>query len=44
MEVSVMHEEIDIEKRGASEEGNTTALQNPPPKNTRTQIRVPLIH
>jgi uncharacterized protein (TIGR02271 family) len=44
IEVSVMHEEIDIEKRAASEEGNTTALQNPPPKNTRTQIRVPLIH
>jgi uncharacterized protein (TIGR02271 family) len=40
-----MHEEIDIEKRPASEEGNTTtALQNPPPKNTRTQIRIPLIH
>jgi uncharacterized protein (TIGR02271 family) len=45
IEVSVMHEEIDIEKRPpASEEGNTTALQNPPPKNTRTVIRVPLIH
>jgi uncharacterized protein (TIGR02271 family) len=44
IEVSVMHEEIDIEKRPpASEEGNTTALQNPP-KNTRTVIRVPLIH
>jgi hypothetical protein len=33
MEVSVMHEEIDIEKRAASEEGITTELQNPPPKN-----------
>jgi uncharacterized protein (TIGR02271 family) len=44
MEVSVMHEEIDIEKRAASEEGITTELQNPPPKNTRTVIRVPLIH
>jgi uncharacterized protein (TIGR02271 family) len=44
MEVSIMHEEIDIEKRPASQEGNTTALQDPPPKNTRTVIRVPLIH
>ncbi|MDQ3807907.1 MAG: YsnF/AvaK domain-containing protein [Thermoproteota archaeon] len=45
IEVSVMHEEIVIEKRAASEEGNTTtALQNPPPKNTRTVIRIPLIH
>ncbi len=44
LEVSVMHEEIVIEKRAASAEDNTTALQNPPPKNTRTVIRVPLIH
>jgi uncharacterized protein (TIGR02271 family) len=44
LEVSVMHEEIDIEKRPVSEEGNTMALQNPPPTNTRTVIRVPLIH
>jgi uncharacterized protein (TIGR02271 family) len=46
IEVSVMHEEIDIEKRQTSEEeGNTTtALQNPPPKNTRTVIRIPFIH
>ncbi|MDQ3852146.1 MAG: YsnF/AvaK domain-containing protein [Thermoproteota archaeon] len=43
IEVSVMHEEIDIEKR-AAEQGDTTLLENPPPKNTRTVIRVPLIH
>jgi uncharacterized protein (TIGR02271 family) len=43
IEVSVMHEEIDIEKRAASE-GNTNIFENPPPKNTRTVIRVPLIH
>ena len=43
IEVSVMHEEIDIEKRKA-EEGDTTVLESPPPKNTRTVIRVPLIH
>src|SRR5918997_1185490 len=45
LEVSVMHEEIVIEKRAAaSEEGDTTAVEYPPPKNTRTVIRVPLIH
>src|SRR5215203_2563293 len=48
IEVSLMHEEIDIEKRPptSSSEGNTTVLENhpPPPRNTRTQIRVPLIH
>jgi uncharacterized protein (TIGR02271 family) len=47
IEVSVMHEEIDIEKRPptSGSEGNTTVLENPPPpRNTRTQIRVPLIH
>jgi uncharacterized protein (TIGR02271 family) len=44
IEVSVMHEEIDIEKRPTAE-GNTTVLENPPPpRNTRTQIRIPLIH
>jgi uncharacterized protein (TIGR02271 family) len=43
IEVSVMHEEIDIEKRAASE-GNTNTFEKPPPKNTRTEIRVPLIH
>jgi uncharacterized protein (TIGR02271 family) len=46
IEVSVKHEEIVIEKRppASAAEGNTTVLDNPPPKNTRTQIRVPLIH
>jgi uncharacterized protein (TIGR02271 family) len=46
IEVSVMHEELDIEKRPPAEaEGNrTTALENPPPRNTRTEIRIPLIH
>jgi uncharacterized protein (TIGR02271 family) len=43
IEVSVMHEEIVIEKR-AAEQGDTTVLENPPPRNTRTQIRVPLIY
>ena len=46
IEVSVMHEEIDIEKRPPAEaEGNrTTASETPSPRNTRTEIRVPLIH
>ena len=47
IEVSLMHEEIDIEKRPptSESEGNTRVLENhPPPRNTRTQIRVPLIH
>jgi uncharacterized protein (TIGR02271 family) len=47
--VSVMHEELVLEKRpptSAAEEdnNNTTVSEKPPPKNTRTQIRVPLIH
>ena len=44
LEVSVMHEEIVIEKRPPSEEGDTTILEYPPPRNTTTVIRVPLIH
>jgi uncharacterized protein (TIGR02271 family) len=44
LEVSVMHEEIVIEKRPPSEEDDTTILEYPPPRNTRTVIRVPLIH
>ena len=45
IEVSVMHEEIVIEKRQPAEaEGITTALETPSPRNTRTEIRVPLIH
>ena len=44
IEVSVMHEEIVIEKRSATAEGNASTLENPPLKTTRTLIRVPLIH
>ena len=46
IEVSVMHEEIDIEKRPPAEEedNRTTASETPSPRNTRTEIRVPLIH
>ncbi len=45
IEVSVMHETIVLEKRpAASEEGDTGTFQEPPPRNTRTEIRVPLIH
>ena len=46
IEVSVMHEEIVIEKRAAATaaEGNASTLENPPSKTTRTEIRVPLIH
>jgi uncharacterized protein (TIGR02271 family) len=45
IEVSVMHEEIVIEKRAATAaEGNASTLENPPSKTTRTEIRVPLIH
>ncbi|HJU95304.1 MAG TPA: YsnF/AvaK domain-containing protein [Nitrososphaera sp.] len=46
--VSVMHEELVLEKRpptlAAEEDNNTTVSEKPPPKNTRTQIRIPLIH
>ena len=45
IEVSLMHEEIIIEKRPATtEEANASTLENPPPRNTRTEIRIPLIH
>ncbi|HEY9845275.1 MAG TPA: DUF2382 domain-containing protein, partial [Candidatus Caenarcaniphilales bacterium] len=44
IEVSLMHEEIIIEKRPATAEANASTLENPPPKNTRTEIRIPLIH
>ncbi|MDW0176493.1 MAG: YsnF/AvaK domain-containing protein, partial [Nitrososphaeraceae archaeon] len=45
IEVSVMHEEIVIEKRSATAaEGNASTLEKPPSKTTRTLIRVPLIH
>jgi uncharacterized protein (TIGR02271 family) len=49
IEFPLMHEEIVIEKRPAtptpeSAEGGAAALEKPTSKNTRTQIRVPLIH
>jgi uncharacterized protein (TIGR02271 family) len=44
IQISIMHEEVVIEKRPPSEEGDRMALENPPPTNTRTVIRVPLIH
>jgi uncharacterized protein (TIGR02271 family) len=44
IEVSVMHEEVVIEKRSATAEGNASTLENPPSKTTRTLMRVPLIH
>jgi uncharacterized protein (TIGR02271 family) len=44
IEVSLMHEEIVIEKREAAQQGDTTVLESLPPRNTRTVIRVPLIH
>src|SRR5215210_4604431 len=45
IEVSLMHEEIVIEKRPATaEEGDASTLENPPSKTTRTEIRIPLIH
>jgi uncharacterized protein (TIGR02271 family) len=39
-----MRETIVLEKRPAIEEGNTSTFDEPPPRNTRTEIRVPLIH
>jgi uncharacterized protein (TIGR02271 family) len=45
IEVSVMHEAIVLEKRPvAAEEENTNTFEEPPPRNTRTEIRLPLIH
>jgi uncharacterized protein (TIGR02271 family) len=49
LEIPLMHEELVIQKRpsAAEEEGeedNTNRFEDPPPRNTRTQIRVPLIH
>lgn len=44
--VSVMHEELVLEKKpptSVAEEDNPTVSEKPPPKNTRTQIRIPLI-
>jgi uncharacterized protein (TIGR02271 family) len=45
IDVSLMHEEIVIEKRlAARAEDNTERFEDPPPGNTRTVIRIPLIH
>ena len=56
IEVSVMHEQLVLEKRpaavaeeeGGGEEGeegeNTSTFEKPPPRNTITKIRVPLLH
>jgi uncharacterized protein (TIGR02271 family) len=45
IEVSVMREQIVLEKRPvAAEEENTNPFEEPPPRNTRTEIRIPLIH
>src|SRR5215210_461644 len=50
IEVSLMQEELVIEKRPPAtaeeeeEEDNTTTSENAPPMNTRTEIRIPLIH
>ena len=43
VQVSVMHEEVIVEKRPVAE-ANTSASENAPSMNTRTEIRVPLIH
>ena len=45
--VSIMHEELVLEKKpptSVAEEDNPIVSEKPPPKNTRTQIRIPLIH
>ena len=46
IQISLMHEEVVLEKRppGEGEGGDTNRFEDPPPRNTRTQIRVPLIH
>ena len=45
IEVSVMREHLVLEKRPvATSEENLSAVEEPPPRNTRTEIRVPLIH
>lgn len=43
VQVSVMHEEVIVEKRPVAE-ANASASENAPAMNTRTEIRVPLIH
>jgi uncharacterized protein (TIGR02271 family) len=43
VQVSVMHEEVTVEKRPVTE-ANASGSENAPSMNTRTEIRVPLIH
>src|SRR5215210_4011436 len=46
IEVSLMHEKLVIEKRPAASaaDDNAELLEGPPPQNTTTEIRIPLIH
>src|SRR5215216_5492441 len=46
IEVSLMHEKLVIEKRPAASaaDDNAELLEGPPPRNTTTEIRIPLIH
>ena len=44
VQVSVMHEEVIVEKRSAAADANASTSENPPSMTTRTEIRVPLIH
>lgn len=39
-----MHEAIVLEKRPSAAEGNTSTFEDPPSRNTRTEICVSLIH
>jgi uncharacterized protein (TIGR02271 family) len=43
VQVSVMHEEVIVEKRPVAD-ANASASENAPSMNTRTEIRVPLLH
>jgi uncharacterized protein (TIGR02271 family) len=43
VQVSVMHEEVIVEKRSVAD-ANESASENAPSINTRTEIRVPLVH
>ncbi len=43
IEVSIMHEVLVLDKRPVAGEGNTKISENPPPRNTRTEIHIPLI-
>ena len=46
IDISIMHEAIVIEKRATASaaEDNAELLEDPPSRNTRTEIRIPLIH